>query len=167
MGKAHQLWELSCVLNWTLVCQPKLKFFSEIHKGDVVPFGKVKALKLDLLPAKFCCFSKILTLLRCFLEGSGGHECEWQLGNESGEKMERDTSFCCSYERGWAAFLSLEGRGKGFSLSRAGKAACLVSVVIIFLENFWNEFQHKSICFSFIATFNTYTRKQYRKVRWV
>lgn len=35
-----------------------------------------------------------------------------------------------------------------------------------FLGKFWNEFQHKSICFSFIATFNMYIRKQYRKVRW-
>lgn len=50
-------------------------------------------------------------------------------------------------------------------MSRAGKAAGLVSVVFIFLENFWNEFQHKSVCFSFIATFNMYIRKQYRKVR--
>lgn len=32
-------------------------------------------------------------------------------------------------------------------------------------REFWNEFQHKSICFSFIVTFNTYIRKQYRKVR--
>lgn len=55
------------------------------------------------------------------------------MGNEWRE-MERDMSFLLQLWEGMSSFSGREG--KGFSLSRAGKAACHVSVVFYIFREF-------------------------------
>lgn len=131
---------------------------------------KIKALKLDLLPGKFCYFSKILTLSRdqevsTVLWRAVG-TWVWVTG---GEWMERhgDRHVLSAAVMGGDEQLFWKGGEKDSVCQGLEKLLVMLLLSFKFLENFWNEFQHKSICFSFIATFNTYIRKQYRKVRWV